>query len=108
MTRFSPQSDVIGWNAVPTALTVVETANVLIRSLVVSNSTASPITFTIVDGQAGSTPLTFSVPNGVPVLINGGQGWPMLGGFSIQAGSAGLTFSAVEKFTGGIADAANR
>jgi len=85
------------YQAVPTALTDVDTRDVRLLGYCVFNNTAGALTFTIQtkDASALALPLTGPVPANTAVCNNSPFGMLSKGGFSVQASGAGLFYGVV-------------
>lgn len=82
--------------AVPTSLTAIASSEASIIGLVITNPTASAITILLQDGQGSPIPLlgTNSLAANTTTVANIPFGYWCPGGWSIQAGGAGLTYYA--------------
>jgi hypothetical protein len=85
------------YQAVPTSLTDVDTRDAHLLGYCVSNSTTGALTFTIQTKDASPLPLplTGSITANTAVCNNTPFGLLSKGGFSVQAGGAGLYYQAV-------------
>jgi hypothetical protein len=85
------------YQAVPTALTALDTRDVRLLGVCVSNSTAGALTFTIQTKDASPLPLPFtgSIAANSAVCNNTPFGLLSKGGFSVQASGAGLYYQVV-------------
>jgi hypothetical protein len=91
VTAFTP-----AWQAVPTANTALTPATSCVLAVMITNTTASPQTITVTDGQA--TPVTvlsaFSIPGNSEVTLPF-YGSQMTSGIKWTAGAVGLTGTVV-------------
>lgn len=81
--------------AVPTSLTAVDVLTSHILGICVANTTGSPITFTFQTGDGSPLVLAPSGPISANTQVCNNTPWGVLtnGGFSVQAGGAGLVYS---------------
>ena len=85
------------WQAVPTSLTAIDTKDSRLIGWCVSNTTGSGIVFTMQTKDASplALPLNGTIAANTSTCNNTPFGLLSKGGFSVQAGGAGLLFGAV-------------
>ena len=82
--------------AVPTSTTAVTASDAYLKTVTITNTTGSPITFTLSDRQASPVSVLFQVSiggNTTYVVSFPGQYW-CPNGFTVTAASSGLNFYA--------------
>jgi hypothetical protein len=93
----SPSGDVmIAPQAVPTSLTVVSVADSYLKSITVTNTTASAVTFTVQTAGGVAILSAVSIAANTTYIVSwpDGQLFYSPAGFSVQAGAAGLNYQA--------------
>lgn len=87
----------VNWQAVPATLTAVTATTAHITGLCFYNSTGGAIVMTVQTGDASPLPLPLSgsLAAGASACFSFSQGLRSNGGFSVQAGSTGVYYTAV-------------